>query len=599
MDGPRLLCSVVFVLAGGLIASCWGQDQPIATSGPGGPVGPALPLDPAAPRPLSLPDDGLPLLAVSNQAAPAVKGGGITPAVFRPEADTSGAPRPFLPGATSAGPVAAPPSPPAGQPGAVPKGPLAAPQAGQGATLTVETHGPEQVGLGQPLTQEIIVRNNSPVPLVQVRLEEPLPPGVRLVRAEPPPVDDRAPVADRVVWNLGTLEARGERRVLVQVNPGTLRELMLSPSVTFKAIGLHTRIQHPEFGLTLTGPAHARRGEQVAFRLEVFNQGGAPARQVQVKVDLPAGLEHPSGRQVGAEVGDVNPGDVRTLPLETTAKQSGRLTAVAVAEADGGLRVEARAEVVVVEPVLEVRLDGPRELPPGREADFRMEVSNSGPGSATGVRLRQFIPAGLEVLQVSSGGQFDPARRELIWTLAALPAGQRQTVLFKVRPRSAGEWALYTWAVAENRAEVRTNQAVRVAAAPSLVLEVTGHDDAIEVGRETVYEVRVSNLGSAPGVNLRLAAWLPEELAALQPQGPAAGKVERQQVSFAPLPQLSPQGDAVYRIRVRGQHPGSGRLRLELTADGVPRPVQEEISTQVRGPAPPTPQEDASKGAGK
>jgi hypothetical protein len=187
----------------------------------------------------------------------------------------------------------------------------------------------------------------------------------------------------------------------------------------------------------------------------------------------------------------------------------------------------------------------------------------------------------LEFVAASTGGAFQPAGHVIRWPLGALAEGQSQGVTFRLRARTPGDWAVQAVATAERVAGATATHAVRIEGVPALALEVLAHDNALVVGGETTYELRVLNRGSAPGENVRLIAWLPEGLAPIKVEGPAHGAAQGQQVVFLPLPQLPPRVDAVYRIRVRGRASAAGRFRVELRADSLSRPVLEELSTLV------------------
>jgi hypothetical protein len=156
-------------------------------------------------------------------------------------------------------------------------------------------------------------------------------------------------------------------------------------------------------------------------------------------------------------------------------------------------------------------------------------------------------------------------------------------VNFRARCRLAGDWALPAAVASEGMAEARITQALHVDAAPTLALEATVLDDPLQVGAETTLEIRTWNQGPADGTNLRLLVQVPETLVVLRAEGPSNGRVSGQVVSFDPLPRLASRADAVYRVRVRGLRPGSGRFRVELNASSSSTPLSQEITSNVRG----------------
>ena len=122
---------------------------------------------------------------------------------------------------------------------------------------------------------------------------------------------------------------------------------------------------------------------------------------------------------------------------------------------------------------------------------------------------------------------------------------------------------------------------VTVEGLASLYFAVADSHDPIEVGNETLYEIRVLNEGSKTATNIRVAAELPPELKPLDGDGPARGVVQGQTVAFEPLARLAPKADALYKVRVQGLVDGDHRIRVQILSDEMQRPVTREESTLV------------------
>jgi uncharacterized repeat protein (TIGR01451 family) len=451
----------------------------------------------------------------------------------------------------------------------------------------VDVAGPARIALGQPLIHEIVVRNTGARIAAEVHVEEPLPAGIAVLRTDPP-AQTRV---NLLTWDLGALDAGSERRLKVELQPSDAKELNLRPRVSFLTnTGLRTQVARPQFALEMTAePGTTPRGGTITFKIRLSNQGETLIRNIKLTDKLPPGLRHPAiaGDIVGIpRFGDLKPGETRQLSLETTAATAGRFANELVAEADSGVEARARVDVVVTEPTLALRFEGPKQSPTQRELDFFLEVANPGPATATKIRLVQALPPSFEFVSASTGGAFNAVQHTLTWTLGDLAANQRQRVTFKIKAGAAGEWPLYTAVLAENIPESRIANVLHIEGAPSLTLDPLSREDRLAVGEETVCEMRVSNQGDAPCSGVRLTAVLPDTVTPLSAQqGPTAGQVQQQQVAFPPLAQLPPRSEAVYRIRVRARRPGHGTVRVELTAQGE-RPVQSEMSIQVGAAAP-------------
>jgi uncharacterized repeat protein (TIGR01451 family) len=241
--------------------------------------------------------------------------------------------------------------------------------------------------------------------------------------------------------------------------------------------------------------------------------------------------------------------------------------------------------VVVAEPTLALRFEGPKQSLTQRDLDFFLEVANPGPMTAAKIQLVQALPPGFECVAASTGGVFDAAQHTLTWKLGDLAPNQRQRVTFRIKSGAAGEWPLYTAVLAENVPENRIANVLRIEGAPALSLDVPAREEIAAVGEEVVYEMHVFNQGDAPCTDIRLTAVLPDAVTPLSALGPTTGQIQQQQVMFPPLAQLPPRSDAVYRICLRAQRPGQGAIQVMLTAQRE-RPVQSETSIHVGGATP-------------
>ena len=450
--------------------------------------------------------------------------------------------------------------------------------------LSVDVVGPDRLLLGQPMVCEIVIRNKGGSPITEAHVEQPLPAAVRVRKTEPP-----ALARDyRLIWDLRHLEAGSERRLKIEMDPGRPGELDLRPYVTFLiGNGLRTQVIRPPFSIEISADhPTVTRGEHIRFRIVVANHGDAPVHNIKIYDTLPSGLHHPSGPKIGIEhFGDLLPGETRTLPLETTAVESGSFHNEILAQADRGVEAKAAVDGVITEPNLLLRLDGPTKTVTLQEMDFHLEVANPASLTAKKVRLVQTLPPSFEVVSASSGAALDAGRHALVWSLPDLETGQRQRVMFRVKSNAAGDWPMSADVLSQNFPKAHVNNTLHAEATALLKLDVRVREERLSVGEETVFRIHVFNKGDAPCDGVRLTATLPEAVALLEAQGPSDGQVEKQQIRFTPLTHLDAYGDVVYLLRVRGRQEGQGSLRVVLTAE-TQAPAEREISIQVQKEPP-------------
>lgn len=465
-----------------------------------------------------------------------------------------------------------PPAPPAPEKTAAPSTP-----AGRGARLSLEKIGPGPLVPGKPLRYEIVVRNSGPAPALQVRVEDRLAAGARYLGGEP-----RAEVeGQRLSWAVGELAPGTERRLAVELQPaGEVAETPVTVSFSLGASD-PAPVAGARLTLTVTGPETAQLGEPVVLRMQITNTGAAPAVNVVLLDRLPAGLKHPGGSEVEADLGTLGPGQSKTVTLETTAIQPGRLTNEATVTADGIAPASSRTEIAVGSPVLSVRQLGPEKLPLERETELIFEASNVGTGPAAGAELSCTLPEGVQFVSAGDGGMHREADRSVAWSLGLLNAGQSRRVALRVRAMAAGGKPGQVLLRAERGLEVRSELAAAAEGVPAVQLQVADVVDPVEVGGETTYEIRLLNQGNGPALKVQVEAVADEGLMVVGADGPAAHRQEGMAVVFEPLPRLAPRADALYRVRVRALKPGDWRLKVRLASDNQTEPLQQEERTRV------------------
>lgn len=448
----------------------------------------------------------------------------------------------------------------------------------QTASVSVEIVGPESQNQGKPMAYEVVVRNPGMEAVNAVRIENEMPAGVRFLSATPSPEMQ----GNKLYWALGRVEPGTEHRFKVEVQADSECELTTTAQAgVATGASLKMRATQPRLTLTKTGPETAQVGDLAVFVLHLTNTGTGPATNVFLEDRLPPGLQHPSGDTIEAELGTLAPGASKTISLKTTAVQAGRFLNQAMARADDGLQVTAQAPIQITEPILTIRKTGPTHRFLFREAEFELEVANTGSAAATNVRVLDTLPANLDFVKGSDGAAYEAGTRSVIWMLGTLAPNDRRTLKVAAMPKAPGDFINNVVVTADRCAEVRAEAPLHVEGVPALLLEVVDLDDPVEVGNETTYEIRVLNQGSCASLGLQIIATVPPEMSPVSAEGPSQHRIQGQQVFFEPMPKLAAHADALYRVRVVGQHEGDARFKVQMSCDQLRVPVYEEESTRV------------------
>jgi len=449
----------------------------------------------------------------------------------------------------------------------------------QSPALTMQKFAPAEIQVGKQCTFEIAVRNVGQVEARAVQIHDVVPKGTTLVSTDP-----RAEVAEggKLVWDLGTLASGAESRVSVTLLPVSEGEIGSVATLYFAAqASARTVATKPELLLQLSAAPQVMIGDEVTLNIKLSNPGSGAATGVMLLESVPPQLSHPAGRSLEFEVGTLAAGESRELSLSLTAAEAGHVNNVLIAQADANLQVEGSVEFEVVAPQLSVGLDGPSRRYLERPATYVMSIQNPGTASARNVELVSYLPQGMKFVKANNAGTYDPTSHRVIWGLEELPAKQGGNVELVVIPEEIGDHEIRVTAKADQGLADDTQQQLAVEGLAAILFEVADVNDPVELGGETVYEVRVVNQGSKASTNLQVVALLPPGMRAIAADGPTRPSIDEGRVLFAPLANLSPKADTVYEIKVQAVGRGDQRIRVQVLTDEMQTPVTKEESTRV------------------
>jgi uncharacterized repeat protein (TIGR01451 family) len=277
--------------------------------------------------------------------------------------------------------------------------------------------------LGDVVTFTVNASNAGPANATQVRITDPIQPGVSFVGAVAPPGTTYDPVTG--VWNIGNLEA------------GTSVQLQLSVSVTsvnpYTNVATLTNVNEPDINpnnnqgqATITpirdadvgmaksvdNPTPAV-GQTVNFTVTATNGGPSPATGVVVNDALPAGLllvpggasptqgTYDAGTGVWA-VGALPVGGSATLTLAVRVDAPGTLTNTATKtaqnEPDPNPNNDTASSTVTATSVADLRItktNGLTVVLAGNRVTYTITVLNAGPSNVVGAPVADTFPAAL------------------------------------------------------------------------------------------------------------------------------------------------------------------------------------------------------------
>jgi uncharacterized repeat protein (TIGR01451 family) len=414
-----------------------------------------------------------------------------------------------------------------------------------------------------------------------VEIHDVVPQGTQLVDTNPPA--KRGPQGE-LVWELGSLKPGEAQTAELQVMPTSEGEIGSVATVHFRAeASVRTMATKPLLNIEVFAPSKVMKGDQVTFKIKLSNPGSGSATGVVLSEVVPEGLKHASGQELELEIGALKPGESRELDLALVADAAGSVTNVMIAQADANLRVEARTELEVIAPKLQVSMSGPKRRYLERNATHNISITNPGTAAAKDIELAAALPKELKFVEANNGGQYDATTHSVYWSLEELPPQETGTVTLTTLPQQPGEARFTIKSTAQAGLTDQREEVLSIEGLAAINFQLSDVNDPIEVGGLTSYEVRVTNQGTKAATNLRLVALVPREMKPVSAEGPVRYKIDAQRIVFEPLRQLAPKADTTFTIKVKALEAGDLRLQVQLSTDEIQEPITKEESTRVYG----------------
>lgn len=449
-----------------------------------------------------------------------------------------------------------------------------------GPKIAITKDAPAKASVGQKFQYSIVVSNPSDVAATNVVLTDQLPDGIKYVSSTPQAkVDGQA-----LAWSLGTLGAKGSKPVSVTVQ-ATRTGRFINPAQVRADSGLSARddavtvVTQPNLALKKTAPAEVLICETISYVITVTNTGDAPATNVKLRDELPAGLTWKGKyKVVTSNFGTLAPGQSKKVKYDVLASKTGTFVNKGVVTGDGGLKAEATAKTVVRQPVLVITKTGPAKRYVNRTLSYQITVTNKGDGVARNTVLVDTIPSGTTFVSATGDGKLSAGK--VTWKLGNLAPNASKKVTLTLKATVKGT-VRNTATVKAKCVEATATAKTTVVGIPAILLECVDVVDPIEIGTKTTYVITVTNQGTANGTNIVIVCTLPKEQKLVSATGPTKEKVDGQKITFTPLKSLAPKKAGVYRIVVKGTAAGDVRFKVSLTSDQMTSPVEETESTHI------------------
>lgn len=401
-----------------------------------------------------------------------------------------------------------------------------------------------------------------------------LPDGASYVRSEPEATVD----GNKLVWKFPTLDSGETRDLKVWLRADKEGTLVNCATVSAdpRVCGA-TVVGKPAIAIQKTGPEYALLGADVTYTVVVSSTGSAVARNVVVTDAVPDGM---SGQPVTVNVGDLAPGQSKTIPVTFKATQRGKVCNTAMATASNAGKVDSQACTTIQQPGLKItKSTDDKQLLIGKTAGYAIEVSNTGDTKLTGVVVSDTAAPGTTIT-AADGATI--SGNTATWNLGDLDAGASKSLTVKVVSRTPGNFC--------DTAAVSCAQGLKDSAqactewigVTGVLLEMVDDPDPIPVGDVSTYTIRVTNQGTTRNIeDLTIKATIPDELELVPGSVSDGGSVSGKTITWPVVPSLAPKAVVTHTYKAKGVAAGDARSKVEITTREREKPIEKFESTTV------------------
>ncbi len=384
-------------------------------------------------------------------------------------------------------------------------------------------------------------------------------------------------------WNIGDL-APGESKS-VSVTAVANNEGLINSCLTAdydRAVCTTLRAVAPDLTASRSIEADGDRVyacDDIKITYTVENTGSGVTDPVTLTERLPEGVTSDGNRTVNLSFGRLEPGKKATKTVTVNAGEADQFGGYATAEA-GDLSVRTRGSGIdILNPEINLSVDGPQREYAGRSIQHVVTVTNTSDDPAKDVVVRPQLPG--SATNVSSSNRNASEDNEFTARFDTLAPGESRRVTYTFDADEPGvlsaRYIANGYCVDRQTASIQT----QIVGIPAIRVEVIDTTDPVRVGETVRYEISVKNQGSADGLDIRLMAEIPDGMSFEGFEGDLPVSIRDGRLFFEPIPSLGSQETQEWVLLFNAESPGRTRLEVQTASQASRRPVIEQEPTTI------------------
>jgi uncharacterized repeat protein (TIGR01451 family) len=449
--------------------------------------------------------------------------------------------------------------------------------------------GPESAAVGTNIVYLTSAANTGRLESEWLEFTLPIPEGLEFVSSTPP----TQPRDGQLKFPFGALGAG--QTVTVQTTfkskrPGPVKSVALLRTAEGQndQKEANTRITTPQLKMDIVAPKTGLVDVPINYEIRLSNPGDGDLEDIILTAEFDKGLEHEMVKNQAKNFLEVKVAPLaagagpRRETLTLTPRQAGAL-GVRITASSSGQTQQGVAIVNVQQPKVSIKPEGPSRKYVGKPAEWKIVVRNDGDVDLSGVVVRDRLPAEQQFAFADRGGTF--ADGMVTWNLGSLRAREEVTLTLTTNCIAAARASeKSTLVMADGNVRFEQISRLEIQGIPALKMVMNDRNDPVEVGKNVIYDLTITNTGSAPASRIDVKATLPDLLKTVRVAGPTKETMVGKVITFATVPALQPGATITFTFECEALKAGDARFRVEYTSELNQVPIYEEEATHIVEP---------------
>jgi uncharacterized repeat protein (TIGR01451 family) len=446
--------------------------------------------------------------------------------------------------------------------------------------VTLEKTFPPEIKINEPATIKLVLRNAGRSTAKNIIVKDRVPQGTRLLSTTP---EATRTETGELFWSLGNLDTNEQMTLEMRILPLREGEIGSVAVINYSAeASARISVTRPMLKVDVKAPQEIQLGQIANIEITISNPGSATATGVVLEEYVPDGLYHKDGKVlVNKNVDTLKPKEIKKLTLPLTCTGPGNLVNRLIVKANGNLTVEEKTTIRALAPILKLDIVGANQLFLERKSTYRLIVANQGTALTQNVDLIATLPVAVKFVSTNQKGVYEPQTHSVHWALEELPAQDEGEIELVLLPSQTGDHSIRFKGIGPNNLKAEETKSIVIDGLPAISFEVIGESNLVEVGKETVYEIRVTNKGTKAAGNVKVRANLSDGITFARADGPVRYQTNNNVVAFDSLTQLEAKGEKIYKIAAKCLSEGDHRIAVQVVSDDLSLPITKEESTRV------------------